>query len=602
MRFELLPNELLLELFEFINGVYLFRAFYGLNTRLDNLILLHCRTFQFNFDHVSKEDFYIICQQYLPSITDRVISIEISNDFETPKLPELFLSYAPALDQFRHLKSLTLSSIDSLQILIQITDHLIRLPNLTDFNMINCQFDEVSRVGVDLFNNIWKLPKLTHCNFHDTHEINNHLSKISIISSSIKDLSTGNSNLYSLFHILKYTPNLQRLVTVVQQSDEYSQFEPIVSSLTSLEISFSGRDAALIDIFQSLPQLHQLTLETSTINWNGYTWEEILTTNFSHLKLLQFKINEHQLWKDDNVDNLLDSFRTSFWLKKHQWFVGCQWYPHDTMKRVNIYTLPYAFSSLFYNSGYSFKSTYTDENNYYLYDSVRNFIYFSEKKLPDDFRFHFRNISELHIKNAYDPNILSWFSSLNQLTSLHVAIPKGHDYPHLQVLLDRAPNLYLLDLEITCELKNEFFQLISSSVRRLDLLGLNLNPCFTTKDCMNLISSPLGHQCEVLSIDVDKRKNVLHLIQQMSNLRSLRFQCEDDKGYYDGTNNELFYWLQNHLPSTCSFYESQQKPRRIDVWINRQIKGSIGLSTVETKVPSFPRSVKKFFKKLRHPN
>src|SRR5437868_6499622 len=111
MHLESLANELLLELFEFLDGVDLFRAFYGLNSRFNKLLLLHNKNFDFNFERIPKEDFDIICQRHLSSVIDRVVSIRISDDLETPKLPELFLSYGFTLNRFTHLKSLSLYSI-----------------------------------------------------------------------------------------------------------------------------------------------------------------------------------------------------------------------------------------------------------------------------------------------------------------------------------------------------------------------------------------------------------------------------------------------------------------------------------------------------------
>ena len=43
MNLECLANELLLHLFEFLNGVGLFRAFHSLNSRFSNLLFIYNR-------------------------------------------------------------------------------------------------------------------------------------------------------------------------------------------------------------------------------------------------------------------------------------------------------------------------------------------------------------------------------------------------------------------------------------------------------------------------------------------------------------------------------------------------------------------------------
>jgi hypothetical protein len=51
---EALANEILLELFEFLDAVELFRAFYDLNNRFNTLLLTHFRAYRINFHSVLK--------------------------------------------------------------------------------------------------------------------------------------------------------------------------------------------------------------------------------------------------------------------------------------------------------------------------------------------------------------------------------------------------------------------------------------------------------------------------------------------------------------------------------------------------------------------
>jgi hypothetical protein len=57
MNLELLANELLLDLFEYLNGIHLFRAFHGLNSRFNNLLLTYFRFYALDFQSVSKTGF-----------------------------------------------------------------------------------------------------------------------------------------------------------------------------------------------------------------------------------------------------------------------------------------------------------------------------------------------------------------------------------------------------------------------------------------------------------------------------------------------------------------------------------------------------------------
>lgn len=98
MKLEFLPNEILLDLFEYFDGTDLLRAFYDLNTRFNFLLYK-----QFRFDLISKRIFDVICQQHLPFIANRVLALKLSDYKETPGQIDLFCSYILSLRQFTHL-------------------------------------------------------------------------------------------------------------------------------------------------------------------------------------------------------------------------------------------------------------------------------------------------------------------------------------------------------------------------------------------------------------------------------------------------------------------------------------------------------------------
>ncbi|CAM4846581.1 unnamed protein product [Rotaria magnacalcarata] len=99
---ESLPNELLLYLFEFIDGFHLFNTFYKLNARFHRLRFVHFRAYHINFCSISK--------YYLPSIVDPIIS---DDDDETSNLSEILLSNNFTLDKFTCLQSLSIYSMCS---------------------------------------------------------------------------------------------------------------------------------------------------------------------------------------------------------------------------------------------------------------------------------------------------------------------------------------------------------------------------------------------------------------------------------------------------------------------------------------------------------
>ena len=133
MELEFLPNELILELFNYFDGIDLLRAFYDLNRRFNYLLYKQFRFYSFKFHSKSKRNFDMICYQHLPFMADRVISLTLSNDADTPEQINLFFSYIQSFNQFTYLQSLSLSTIRSYQTLIKLITECQHLSNLNYF-------------------------------------------------------------------------------------------------------------------------------------------------------------------------------------------------------------------------------------------------------------------------------------------------------------------------------------------------------------------------------------------------------------------------------------------------------------------------------------
>jgi hypothetical protein len=181
MNFESLPNEMLLELFEFFNGVHLFRTFYNLNIRFNTLLIVHFQRYHFDFRNISKGEFDRICGNQLLSITDRIISLCLSDDNETPNLLDQFHSYGFTLTQFTNLRSLSLVRIRPQKKLDILLTESLCLPNLTHLTITECYWgNENDFIG--LINSVWSLSKLTHCILRG-NSVNGDLTRVRTVKS-----------------------------------------------------------------------------------------------------------------------------------------------------------------------------------------------------------------------------------------------------------------------------------------------------------------------------------------------------------------------------------------------------------------------------------
>ncbi|CAF4886877.1 unnamed protein product [Rotaria sp. Silwood1] len=581
VQFESLANELLLDLFEFLDTTYLIRAFFGLNSRFDHLLYIHFQTNQFSFQSISKEDFHIICQQHLPLLIDKIISLRLSNE-ETPNLSELILLQGFTLNQFIHLQTLSLHYIKSLDTLVKITFQCRYLFHLTHLEIINNEYGERYIRIFNLFDNIWNIPNLTHCNLNGIQKELTVPPRITSIAPYIKYLSIKNikCNLQFLSGLFEYTPNLQYLCSTIRSYSVSEHLEYSIPSMISLEISFEIFLDSIKNILEKMPNLYYLTIEISNMYLDGNEWEHIIINYLPKIKIFRLKISiEFSLHidKEEQIDQILNTFRSTFWLKKHQWFVRCDWNPYDPTKLITLYTLPYAFNTMYYSNEYCSKSTCLNEDEYRSYDHVRSVYQNKINNInsfdsQNFFNTRFSYIRHLSINIPFDRNFFHCFQSLNILISLEVFISTNSDYYQLQELLNQTLNLYSLKLISDQTLNHALFRLISKSIYRLDLTKSSLNGSdyFNDEDCNKLIDSPLGLQCEVLFIRINNRINVLHFIKKMSNLRLLIFKCKGDHQNFLLENDELVKWLQNHFLSIHSIIRDRSDPSYIQVWINRQ--------------------------------
>jgi hypothetical protein len=134
LQLELLANELLFYIFEFFDTDHLARAFFSLNCRLNHLLYYQFRVHQLCFQSIMKNDFDIICQEYLPVVIDQISSLRLSNG-KTSNLSEL-LSRGFTLDKFLYLKSLSLYGIYSNDTMNQIIIQCRCLSHLHHLNRV----------------------------------------------------------------------------------------------------------------------------------------------------------------------------------------------------------------------------------------------------------------------------------------------------------------------------------------------------------------------------------------------------------------------------------------------------------------------------------
>ncbi|CAF3919566.1 unnamed protein product [Rotaria sp. Silwood1] len=268
---------------------------------------------------------------------------------------------------------------------------------------------------------------------------------------------------------------------------------------------------------------------------------------------------------DEKVEELLDTFRTPFWLNEHGWFVRCQWHP--TMSNFDLYTLPYAFSDITLKYPLLFKSTYPQNNHQQVYDTVRCLRYNDEtenRSEKSDIRFH--KLEKLEVQLPVGEYFWSMVPTLNHLTSCEITSYDNSEecQNQFQFLLSRAPSLSFLNIrhaEKDDSIESVPLEISNRLRRQLDLQ--EIGGSFDEKLCIIFSHSPLAIQCEELHIRVKNRISIYYLVKTMLCLRILFVKCDDDerqrrslqedgKEQEKSTEDEFVSWLQQHLSGVRS--------------------------------------------------
>ncbi|CAF4956942.1 unnamed protein product, partial [Rotaria sp. Silwood1] len=330
----------------------------------------------------------------------------------------------------------------------------------------------------------------------------------------------------------------------------------------------------------NVPNLRRLNVYLPSNLIHGDQWEQVIRNYIPKLKV--FKLTMHkELPVDQNIEErsneLINSFRSSFWIDEHKWFVRCFTYDQT----IHLETLSEITDYVKQKLPDSWKSTYPYDDHHQFYNTIRKFDHyeFFNQPIPSYIRLY--NINYLRLKFPINEEFWSIVPNLNKLKSLAVSSYDDSFQSQFQTLLDQAPHLTQLSFH-QCEslpLQISLFKYINASIRQLNLKFYNHQ--FSEEECMTLSHSSLGVQCEVLSIQVKNRQCIIILVKNMINLRALNIKFEHQEDFQEilwilgdellientAETVEIIQWLKDHLPSTCLISTDPQSVNGIRIWI-----------------------------------
>jgi hypothetical protein len=217
MSLNRLPVELVHKIFTYLSTHEIFYAFSNLTDYLDGTLISYNR-YVINFRSVLKSHFDVTCRSIRP---DRVISLTLSDDDETPDQSELFFSRFN-IEQFIHLRSFDMSLMNN--------DTCKKLFHLDKLNYLSSlELPRLFQPYYEDFDIAIKkiLPRLNRLMVYNTHYLlDNSLP-------NLHHLILKYCNYYQLSTLFKLMPNLHSL-DIMLTIDTHSFWPSNVPVLTYL--------------------------------------------------------------------------------------------------------------------------------------------------------------------------------------------------------------------------------------------------------------------------------------------------------------------------------------------------------------------------------
>lgn len=327
-QFEHLSNEVLYEIFEYLDICVVYNTFSTLNIRFRNL-LNNSLPLKLNLSWTSKSTF----EHYYNSIVlpnkSRTISLNIPN----PMIIKFFHSLFSIDQSFIRLESINLGKMSVEHVTLLLT-HLQTLPRLFSLSL---NVDNVKESITRMFQSILLLPVLKYCRI--TSECEETLFSTPFIfqedekQESVLEylVINGVAEFDQLSVILLHTPRLVHLSChSLHVGSEQIQLPRSVNNLKRLfiqldAIPFNIFESFIIQVCGNLEVLH-ISAKYEKTYLDAKRWEQLISCQMPNLCILDFQFKS-QLFdrqiQSKEYDKLIEQFNNEFWYQR-KWFFASQ--------------------------------------------------------------------------------------------------------------------------------------------------------------------------------------------------------------------------------------------------------------------------------------
>ncbi|CAF0963996.1 unnamed protein product [Adineta steineri] len=534
-HFEDLSNELLLDIFDYLDGYHMLEAFSNLNNRFQHLINSSYFLLKLNISFMSQTSFNKRSSNIIRPYINQIISLQLSKPFF---MKNFFTSF-PIDTSFNRLESLVLNDFnvnDNLSILIS----LRQLPRLFSLNIFgwNC------RESCIIFQSICRLPVLKYAtlsflkwdSIHSFPPATNNDQR----SMTLEYLASNISHdLASIYSVLSYTPQLRHLSVERIPDDRYIPIEQSIlpCNLTSISIRYwllpFNAFASFIAIVGFKLELLRVSTFHRTTLLDAYQWQQLILHRMPHLRTFLFYYHG-PLMEDIDGSNqcraLLDQFSSRFWIER-RWF-----FTHRHCNCYSSYGPPYLsfYSTQIRWLEFCETDDYLNNNICSYQDPIFNLsigprMAIQNRNVVADFPFQFPRVTELRLTDNDTININSFIDNLS-----HIIILTNITYLNISInnqwlncfikLLNHMPNVQklVLDLQSSSETEvwsNQLTDTVdlecNNNVKNVQIIDIFsfvtvqlINKLFPRMECLQIVNVITGNDIivEPLKTMIDNEK------------------------------------------------------------------------------------------------
>ena len=527
-KFESLPNELLIQSFQYLHAIDIFHAFDYLNCRLSTLIRSISLCLDLGKVENSKVTQFGIKLLLNPQMKYQIMSIILKKNEMFDNLQMLF-SFV-SLNEFTQLEALIFSNLEMTSI-NKISSMLPSLPNLQYFSIDN-ELTYEHDVLRSLLESTVKTVVI---------QTTPHQAWFSHSFMSLTHLTVFYCSVTGLCHFFKYTPMLQNLNIKKLVSARH----PLLNQVSTPHINlihlkrlaihyYDGLFDALEVVLEHIPNLKYFMLHFTGDSdvADANRWRNLIRNVLPLLDVFKFLFRLDLEDVQHRVTDPFPLFQTDFWQHQHHWYTEYIVNKNEAL----IYTVPYMLDR--YEIKSMAKRCYSHPlNNGDVFAKVANLtVDVSAMDVID--QYHFPHVQSLTLDNErVEENHDYAFIKHKDISSIK-SMANLCNITHLEI----TPKFRWKSPSIICQLMNEtdhlssfktdkttLFQLLKNRqlcerlkmMKKLDISDVCMNAelsCEQIKKVCQVFSNMEEFQCEINHVDI-----LQTAMDHLSKLGKIRF-------------------------------------------------------------------------------